>query len=119
VPTYRVTEAPSGSVVVEVEGQLIGGAPPFAIPPEVRPHLEGGASSITLDLTRVDVLDLEGVGFLLSLWRECRRRGKAFLIRGAAGRARATLLQTGVLELLQGEGQAEMAANGAGSGAGP
>jgi hypothetical protein len=116
VPSYRVTEASSDSVVVEVEGQLIGGAPPFSIPPEIRPHVEGGAPSITFDLSRADVLDLEGVGFLLFLWRECRRRGKTFLVRGAAGRARAKLLQTGVLELLQGEGRAELAANGAGAG---
>jgi anti-anti-sigma regulatory factor len=108
----------SDSVVVEAEGPLIGGTPPFSIPPEIRPHLEGGVASITLDLAGVEVLDLEGVGFLLFLWRECRRRGMAFRIRGATGPVQAKVSQTGVLELLEGRDRAEMAADRAGSGSG-
>jgi anti-anti-sigma factor len=112
MPTYRVSPSSSGSVVVRVDGELVGATPPFSIPPELRQHFDADeARSMEVELSGVEVIDLEGVGFLLFLWREARRRGRPLRIRGPQGSVRAKLQQTGVLELLEGEGQSGMTAS--------
>jgi len=55
---------------------------------------------IVLEMSDVGVLDLQGVANLVGLWREARRYGKDFAIRGVRPQPTQKLIQTGVLELL-------------------
>ena len=63
-------------------------------------YVDPGVSTIRLDVSGVDWLDLEGVATLIRLANHTRDRGKRFLLVGSRGPVREKLVRTGVIDYL-------------------
>jgi anti-anti-sigma factor len=101
---YRVAEEQEGGrVIVELRGELQGERWTERMLGFLEEHyVQDGVRVIALDLSHVDTIDLEGVSVLVRLAQESARRGKAFVVLGAAGSVRAKLEMTGMLPYLEG-----------------
>lgn len=99
---WRLREEPGESVTVLLSGDLTGEA---WTAPLLRfledHHLNDGVREVLVDLSDVRKLDLEGIGTLLTLWKESHRRDKLFRALGSQGAPRARLAITGVLKVLE------------------
>jgi anti-anti-sigma factor len=103
VAGYEVLERTGDYVVLRLEGELIGDPPVERLHESLEKHyVDDGVVLICVDLRDVDFISLEGVGMLLSLWRESQRRGKRFRIDQPTPLVRHRLEQTGVLKVLEG-----------------
>jgi anti-anti-sigma factor len=102
---YRVAEEQEGGrVIVELRGELQGEQWTERMLGFLEEHyVKDGVRVIALDLSHVDTIDLEGVSVLVRLAQESARRGKAFVVLGAAGPVRAKLEMTGMLPYLEGQ----------------
>jgi hypothetical protein len=65
----------------------------------LRGELEGDIPSEVLK-RELSLITLDGVGILLELWNESRRRGKRFVVQDPHGQVREKLRVTGLLGTL-------------------
>jgi ABC-type transporter Mla MlaB component len=65
-----------------------------------RKYLDDGITTIQIDLTRLERIDLEGIATLLALQAEALARDKRVVVRGASGQVLAKLRQTMAHQLL-------------------
>jgi len=98
-----VHEEGRGTVVVEVRGELTRDAPLDRFRSAVQRHCEDDrVSEVRVDLTQTTAIDLQGLGALLALRRECWESGSTFVVDNPRGTVRSRLEQTGTLEYLRG-----------------
>jgi len=104
---YEVTERTGSEASLLLHGQLSGEVSAERLKEDLgRHYVDDGVRIIVVDLSGLDLIDLEGVGVLLTLWREARQRGKRLFVQGANGQVREKLAITGVLGPLGEEGSA-------------
>ena len=97
-----VHEEGRGTVVVEVRGELTRDARLDRFRLAVQSQCEDErVSEVRVDLTQTTAIDLQGLGALLTLRRECWERGATFVVDNPRGRVRSRLEQTGTLEYLR------------------
>jgi anti-anti-sigma regulatory factor len=100
---FQVAQRADDFVVIRLQGALFDKAFVALVHRELEDHyVDDGVRVIRTDVSAVPQISLEGVGALLDLWREARRRGKSFEVEGATGQVRDKLATTGVLTLLTG-----------------
>jgi anti-anti-sigma factor len=81
---------------------MVGELPVDRIHDALKEHyVDDGVLVIRVNLESLEHIDLEGVGALLDLWRESRRRGKRFVAEGARGQVKEKLVTTGLSRLLE------------------
>jgi anti-anti-sigma factor len=98
---YEVTERQNALVVVTLNGQLVGDLASEEVAGSLERHyVDDGVQEIRVDLSGVDEITLEGVGLLLALWTESRRRGKRLIVQNTRGQVRDKLEVTGTLPVL-------------------
>ena len=103
---FEVAHRADDFVVLRLRGALWDNASVFEIHRALEQHyVDDGVTVIRVDLSDVSQISLEGIGALLDLWREARRRGKSFLVEGVNGQVRDKLATTGVLSLLTRSGE--------------
>jgi anti-anti-sigma factor len=92
-----------GTVVVEVRGELTRDARLDRLRAAVHElALNDLVSRVRVDLRRATAIDLQGLGALLGLRRECQEQGATFVVDNAQGSVRSRLEQTGTLDYLRG-----------------
>lgn len=103
--TLAVHEAGRGTLVVEVHGELTrdGRLEGFRSAIERRWD-DDGVREIRVDLSDATAIDLQGLGALLTLRRQCGLRGASFFVDNPRGSVRSRLEQTGTLDYLGGGG---------------
>jgi anti-anti-sigma regulatory factor len=98
---FEVAQRADDFVVIRLRGALWDKALVARVHRALEEHyVDDGVRIIRTDLSEVPQISLEGIGALLDLWREARRRGKSFEVEGATGQVREKLTTTGVLMLL-------------------
>jgi anti-anti-sigma factor len=101
---FEVAQRAEDFVVLRLRGALWDSGSVTLIHQALDQHyVDDGVRIIRADLSDVTQISLEGIGALLDLWREARRRGKSFQIEAVTGQVRDKLATTGVLTLLTGE----------------
>jgi anti-anti-sigma factor len=102
-PELAVHEEGPGTVVVEVRGELTrdGRLERFRSVIERRWDDER-VREFRVDLSEATAIDLQGLGALLTLRRQCGLRGAAFVVDNPRGPVRTRLEQTGTLDYLRG-----------------
>jgi anti-anti-sigma factor len=101
-----VHEEGRGTVVVEIHGELTRDTELDRFRSAVyRQCDDDRVSEVRVDLTETTAIDLQGLGALLTLRRECWERGATFVVDNPQGRVRSRLEQTGTLEYLRGGGR--------------
>jgi anti-anti-sigma factor len=99
---YEVVDATGSEARLLLRGEVGGDIPTERVKEALEPRFsDSGVRSLWVDLSHVRRIDLEGIGFLLSLWREASDRGKQFIAHGAKGQVRDKLAVTGLLDLLE------------------
>jgi len=98
----RLVDRGADYVVLGLSGGLLGNLPSARIRHALEEHyLDDGVRRIRLDLRGLATIDLEGVGFLIQLFRESQRRGKSLTVERARGSVRDRLRTTGILRFLE------------------
>jgi len=102
-----VHEEGRGTVVVEFRGELTRDARLDRLRSTVHTQCENDrVSRVRVDLARTTAIDLQGLGALLGLRRECQEHGATFVVDNPQGSVRSRLEQTGTLDYLRGGGGA-------------
>lgn len=100
---WAVQSSKGGRVDLELSGELGSQPRVEGFRRFVEHHyLDDGISELVIHLDRLQWIDLEGVGALISLQREAERKGKALTIPGARGHVRDKLRVTGLLDYFEG-----------------
>ncbi len=90
----------SNAVSVKVDGELdLYSAPAFS-----KAAMEAtatGASILVLDLCALEYLDSSGVGTIIQLLQQARKRGGELRVAGLAGSALKVLRMTNILQILK------------------
>jgi anti-anti-sigma factor len=82
-----------------LRGELEGDVSSKVLKRELERHyVEDGVRTICVKLNELDLITTAGVGILLELWIESRRRGKRFVVQDPQGQVREKLRITGLLE---------------------
>jgi anti-anti-sigma factor len=99
---HEVTERTGDEARILLHGELSGDVPVERLREDLERHfVNDGVRVIRVDLSDVDMIDLEGVSILLVLWRESHKRGKRFVVDGATGQVREKIATTGLTRLLE------------------
>lgn len=99
---YEVTDRTDHEAAVLLRGELSGGFALALLRRDLERHfIDDGIRRLRIDVSSVHRIDLEGIGVLVSLWRQARDRGKLLVVEGAAGQVREKLAITGLLHLLE------------------
>jgi anti-anti-sigma factor len=86
-----------------LRGELEGDVPSEVLKRELERHyVDDGVRTICVKLDQLDLITLDGVGILLELWTESRRRGKRFIVQDAHGQVREKLRISGLLGTFSG-----------------
>jgi anti-anti-sigma factor len=93
-----------GTIVVEVRGELTRDGRLDGFRSAIERSWDQRTREIRVDLSEATAIDLQGLGALLTMRRECGRRGAAFVVDNPRGPVRSRLEQTGTLEYLRGDG---------------
>src|SRR5262245_52907340 len=98
-----VSETGRGTVVVAIRGELARDGVLDRLRSAVHRRCEDdGVNEVHVDLRQTTAIDLQGLGALLTLRRECRERGARFVVDNPTGPVRSRLEQSGTLEYLRG-----------------
>jgi anti-anti-sigma factor len=104
-----VHEEGPGTAVVEFRGELTRHARLDRLRSAVQELcLNELVSRVRVDLRRATAIDLQGLGALLGLRRECEEHGATFVVDNPQGSVRSRLEQTGTLDYLRGAGGAAL-----------
>lgn len=98
---YRIDSQSGSTVTIGLRGDMLGDDAPDRLRAFVEEHfVADGVALIALDMSAVEMIDLEGVAVLASLARSARRRGKRLVVLGPQPRVEEKLRQTGMLDYL-------------------
>jgi anti-anti-sigma factor len=101
-----VREPRGGTVVVALQGELTREGHLDHFRSTIADRWDDDAvREIRVDLSETTAIDLQGLGALLALRRECGLHGAAFVVDNPRGSVRSRLEQTGTLEYLRGPSQ--------------
>jgi anti-anti-sigma factor len=99
---YEVTERTGDEARIRLHGELSGDVPVERLKKDLEHHfVNDGVRVIRVDLSDVEMIDLEGVSTLLVLWRESEKRDKRLVVVGASGQVREKIALTGLTRLLE------------------
>jgi anti-anti-sigma factor len=93
-----------GTIVVEVRGELTRDGRLDGFRSAIERRWGDETREIRVDLSDATAIDLQGLGALLTLRRQCAQRGASFMVDNPRGPVRSRLEQTGTLEYLRGSG---------------
>jgi anti-anti-sigma factor len=95
---YEVLNRDGDVACLMLRGELEGDVPSEVLKRELEGHyVDDGVRTICVKLNELNLITLDGVGILLELWNESRRRGKRFVIQDPQGQVREKLRVTGLL----------------------
>jgi anti-anti-sigma regulatory factor len=98
----EVHEATRGTIIVEVRGELTRGSRLDRFRSAIERRWDDDTREIRVDLSETTTIDLQGLGALLTLRRQCGLRGALFGVDNPRGPVRSRLEQTGTLDYLRG-----------------
>ena len=95
---YEVLDREGDVAWLLLRGKLEGDVPSEVLKRKLERHyVDDGVRTICVKLEELDLITLEGVGILLELWTESRRRGKRFVVQDPQPQVREKLRVTGLL----------------------
>ena len=95
---YEVLDREGDLACLMLRGELEGDVSSKVLKRELERHyVDDGVRTSCVKLNELDLITLDGVGILLDLWTESRRRGKRFVVQNPQGQVREKLRVTGLL----------------------
>ena len=100
-----VHEEGGGTIVLEVRGELTRHGRLDRFRSAIERWWDDRTRAVRVDLSEATAIDLQGLGALLTLRRQCTQRGASFTVDNPSGPVRSRLEQTGTLDYLRGPGR--------------
>lgn len=97
---YEVKMTESGALV-EMPANVLGGADAFTFTSRIAELCAGDTSVVTLDLSRVEVMNSSGLGMLVSALSALRKAGKQLRLLGVPPKVMKLLEMTHLDEVFQ------------------
>ncbi len=97
---YEAGEKVGDKGYLRLSGSLVGDVSDEELARAIEHHyVDDGVTRIVVDVREVDEITLEGIGILLRLLEESKRRGKRFAVEDPTEPVRKKMAVTGVLRL--------------------
>src|SRR4051812_12717840 len=105
VAELRSSQKRDGVGFVRLAGELTGDSSTADLEQWLEEHyVDDGVRTIRVDVSEVELLDLEGVAALGLLAAEAVKQDKVFVVEGATGQVERKLEETGLVRYLKGKG---------------